>query len=108
MPHALLLKDIELDSHIVQWISSYLSDRKQYVVVEGTSSDSVSVVSGVPQGSVLGSLLFLTYINCVELPDSLRLSMYANVVLWLWSRSKTLAGALDEIGNFTFRPVVFI
>ena len=69
VPHIPLLqhlKDIGLDHHIIQWIASHLLNRKQYVVVGGASSDTSSVVSSVPQGSVLGLLLFITYVYSVN------------------------------------------
>ena len=59
IPHRLLvdkLTSLGLDAHINSWITSYLTNRKQHVVVGGESSQDALVLSGVPQGSVLGPL----------------------------------------------------
>ena len=44
-------------------MESYISDRKQYVDLDGTKSDMLTVKTGIPQGSILGPLLFIIYIN---------------------------------------------
>ena len=72
VPHKRLLQKLhhyEIRGHLHQWVSDFLTGRTQNVVIEGVTSESAPVVSGVPQGSALGPLLLLLFIN--DLPDNL-------------------------------------
>ena len=87
VPHQPLLEKLttlELDQSIIYWLQDYLCDRSQAVSIGGESSDLLPVLSGVPQGSVLGPLLFILYVN--DLPDIIRnhashVNLYADDVL---------------------------
>ena len=60
------LQNINIRGNLHSWFSSYLSGRKQRVTVPGGTSTSLAVTSGVPQGSILGPVLFLLYVNDIH------------------------------------------
>ena len=64
--HGILLKKMQhygIRGVALRYISSYLENHKQYVSIDGLKSDLTTIVCGVPQGSILGPILFLLYIN---------------------------------------------
>ena len=79
--HAILLmklKALDLSQDVFRWFQSYLSDRQQLVDVSGTLSSHANISCGVPQGSILGPLLFLIYVNDMSSAVSNNLLLYAD------------------------------
>ena len=77
VPHRRLihkLKQYGIGGNVLRWIENFLSNRQQTVVVNGYRSDTKPVLSGIPQGSVLGALLFIIYIN--DMPDAIESNMF--------------------------------
>ena len=97
---------MNLDPYLLRWLHDYLSNRSQFVAVEGEKSNILPVISGVPQGSVLGPLLFIMYINdiaTVVSPES-EINMFADDIA-LYRVIKTsvdylaLQDDIDSIGT---------
>ena len=79
-----LLATLPIPSFLVHWFHLYLSGRSQSVHYNGSASDSAPVTCGVPQGSILGPLLFLIYINSIcqtNLSSHSGLIVYADDIL---------------------------
>ena len=84
VPHKPLvfkLREYGLENNTVTWIEDWLTGRSQTVVVEGKSSHTIPVTSGVPQGSVLGPILFLLFINDISKDTSSTTVSYTHLTL---------------------------
>ncbi len=72
------LSSMGVTDNLLSWFKSYLSDRKQRVVYSNASSEWSNVNAGVPQGSILGPLLFLIYINDIVQTINSKIRLFAD------------------------------
>ena len=84
VPHNRLISKVKahgITGNLHNWIKNWLTDRKQQVVLNGKASDWIRVNSGVPQGSVLGPILFIIYVNDIDDGIACKISKFANIVI---------------------------
>jgi hypothetical protein len=105
--HEILLKKLKkmgIGGVELEWFRNYLCDRKQFVFIEGNCSPLLSILLGVPQGSILGPLLFLIYINDLHLASELLSSLFADDTMLL--KSGPNIEELANLVNTEFQKVV--
>ena len=79
--HGILLSKLEhygIRGPVLQWVKSYITNRQQYAYVNGKNSTKQQITCGVPQGSVLGPLLFLIYTNDIGNSTESKIRLFAD------------------------------
>ena len=72
------LKHYGINGNMLELLKSYLNNRRQFTVANGTQSDEMEINCGVPQGSVLGPLLFILYTNDIQNCTEQTLKLFAD------------------------------
>ena len=96
VPHNRLLRKLKhcnIDQNVIGWIQSFLQNRTQRVAVDGCLSNEAPVLSGVPQGTVLGPALFLIFINDIGLGVTSQIRLFADDCL-IFREIRSLADTL--------------
>jgi len=89
------LKRIGICGTELEWFKSYLSNRKQFVFINGAESELLDILIGVPQGSILGPILFLLYIN--DLPGA------SNLMSFLFADDTALLDSDSDVNTLITR-----
>ena len=84
------LREIGISGNVLKWFTSYLSCRSQVVCINSILSDSRNIDIGIPQGSILGPLLFIIYVNSLPNSVSCKCVMYADDTTLLCSPSNPI------------------
>ena len=99
LSHQILLAKVEslgFSQQIITWISSFLVGRTMQVSVNGASSEPKPVHSGVPQGSVLGPLLFIVYVNSLGMDFNCDWYAFADDLKLFASKTRDASAALED------------
>ena len=98
--HYILIKKLEengIRGNTLNWVRSYLNSRSQCVLANGIISDTRSIVCGVPQGSILGPLMFLIYINDIDAGcQGCSIRLYADDTV-MYTSAKNVAKAATDL-----------
>ena len=95
MPHSQLLLKLEslgITGPLLKWIKAFLTTCSQRVIVNGCYSSWLPVISGMPQGSILGPLLFILNVNDVK-------SVVSHAMLRMFADDLTLYRQVDSISD---------
>ena len=109
VPHQRLLLKLDyygISGNLLLWIKAFLSNRSQFVSINGTQSSPKPVLSGVPQGSILGPVLFLLYINDITNCINANLRLFADdCILYSEIQSSqdclSLQNDLDQLSSWS-------
>ena len=104
--HSILLKKLEkigIRGPVLDWFKSYLTDRHQSVICNNSKSNPRTMLFGVPQGSVLGPLLFLLYINDLSLNSTFHHTLFADDTCLFLSHKNS--DTLEELVNLELKNI---
>ena len=98
------LNALKLRNEFLQWIKTYLTHRSQITQIQGLFSNKEIVTTGVPQGSILGLILFLCYTNDISLIcNNTKMLLYADDTVMF----RTMCNGERSLAMYSFKQDVF-